>query len=447
MERADPALSYASSVEFLEGLYREPHVPAARAGLERAAVLLQRLGNPHRSFRSVHIAGTTGKGSTTSMIGSVLVAAGYRTGFFRSPHLSSYRERIAIDDEVISEESWLWAFGLVRPLVDVMRANQLPGYSLGRPTLFEVLFAMACLHFAREGVEWGAVETGVGGRLDPTNLLESDVAVVTNVSLEHTQILGATVSEIAREKAAIIKHEAHAVTGATAPEALDVIESRARDVGSPLAVLGRDIAVEITDSDGSSQRIVLKSGSEGLALRLPLAGPYQAGNAGLAYGALLALRERHYSVTDEAIRRGLERARVPGRLEIFPGKPEVILDGAHNPAGMRALAEALSNQSSSPTSLLFAAMGDKDIEAMAAVIAPLVDKVVVTHVPGTSRSGTVQRIEQAFARAGKTAACVDDARDAFCRAHQVTPPEGRVIVAGSIYLVGEIRSLLAEARP
>jgi dihydrofolate synthase/folylpolyglutamate synthase len=380
------------------------------------------------------------------MVGSILSAAGCRTGFFRSPHLTTYRERIAVGDFEISEDSWLRVFRLVYPVVEAMRTNALPGYSLGRPTLFEVIFTMACLHFASEKVEWAAVETGLGGRLDATNLLQSDVAAITNVSLEHTQILGKTVTEIAGEKAAIIKAGSHAVTGATDPDALTVIEARARDVGTPLLRLGREMDVDVAGSRASSQDIILRAGSRRVEAQLPLGGRHQAWNAGVAFGAILALRERCVPIGDDAIRKGLECARVPGRLELFPGEPTVILDGAHNAAGAQALAEALTGLATAPTTLLFAAMDDKDIEAMAEAIAPLVDGVIVTPVPGTNRSGTTQRLQQAFSQAGKPVTCVEDIREAFRSSLWRTPPEGRLVVAGSMYLIGAIRPLLVESR-
>lgn len=435
--------SFSASAGYLDSLYREPLVPAHRVGLRRAAILLQHLGNPHRGFRSVHIAGSTGKGSTTSMLGSILSTAGHRTGIFRSPHLTTYRERVAVDDVDISEESWLWTFSLVHPVVEAMRLNTLPGFSLGRPALFEVLFAMACLHFAREGVTWAAVETGLGGRLDATNLLQSDVAAITNVSLEHTQILGTTVSEIAREKAAIIKRGTVGVTGVSAPEALSVIERRARHVEAPLMVVGRDVNVTIVGSDVWSQHIVLSGAGNRVSAKVPLAGRHQAHNAAVAFGAALALGQHGLAIPGDVIREGLERVRVPGRLEIFSGEPQVIVDGAHNPAGMQALADALANLPPASTTLLFAAMDDKDIETMAEFIVPHIHRVIVTSVPGSSRTGNPVRLVRAFAALGRQVSRVDDEREALCQAREATPAHGRLVVAGSMYLVGAIRPFLA----
>jgi dihydrofolate synthase/folylpolyglutamate synthase len=439
-------ISYLSSIEYLESLYRTPHVPAERAELRRAQTLLDRLGSPHLAFRSVHVAGSTGKGSTTSMVGSILRAGGHTTGLFRSPHLSTYRERIAIGDALISEDCWTDIFGRVVPVVEAMRRSELPGYELGRPTLFEVLFAMACLYFQREGVEWAAMETGLGGRLDATNLLQSDVAVITNISLEHTQILGSSIGEIAREKAAIIKTGSTSVAGSTKPDALRVIEDRARGVGSRLLTLGRDVQVEMCSPHGqfASQRIRLLHGAQAVDVDLPLAGAHQATNAGVAWGAAVALRERGVCLEDGAVQEGLRDVRVPGRLEVFPGEPDVVLDGAHNPAGVEALASALAAAPPRPTTLLFGAMDDKDVESMAAIIAPAVAKVVLCPVPGTHRAASIARLGRAFELVGHQAEMAETIEQGLGRARDITPSDGRIVIAGSLYIVGALRPIMAQ---
>ncbi len=190
------AFSFDETIECLEGLYHQRIVASERAGLERARTLLSALDNPERAFRSVHVAGTSGKGSTTIMLASILRAAGFTTGCFSSPHLQSYRERIVVDGEPISEDDWVRIFSRVWPIVETMRGNSLPGYSVGRPALFEVLFAMMTYYFRERAVEWAAVEAGLGGRLDATNVLSSDVAIITNISVDHTAILWRTVESI-----------------------------------------------------------------------------------------------------------------------------------------------------------------------------------------------------------------------------------------------------------
>jgi dihydrofolate synthase/folylpolyglutamate synthase len=436
---SEASADFRSSVAYLDDLYRTAHLPAAQVGLTRAATLLRGLGDPHRTFRSVHVAGSTGKGSTTSMIGAVLQCAGYRTGIFRSPHLESYTERITVDGRDITEAEWAGTFNQVRPVVDAMRENRMPGYDLGRPTLFEVLFAMACLYFAERGVEWAAVETGLGGRLDATNLLQSDVAAVTNISLEHTHILGATVEAIAREKAAIIKQGANAVTAAEG-RALDVIRQRAEEVGAPLLVVGEDIRVQHGASGGA---VVLRYGSDDLRVMLPLAGAHQALNAAVAFGAIESLRSRGVSLPVGTVREALETVRIPGRLERFEGTQDVILDGAHSPAAAEALAAALRDLPPARTVLVFAAMEDKDVDAMAAPLAPLVDRVVVTRVPGTGRTASLERLRGAFTRLGRQVLEAESASEALELARSLAPSGGRIVIAGSMYLVGALRPAFA----
>jgi dihydrofolate synthase / folylpolyglutamate synthase len=377
------------------------------------------------------------------MVTEILSAAGYLVGAFRSPHLTTYRERIAVGHEEISEQDWLDAFNLVRPVAEAMRTNALPDYRLGRPALFEILFAMACLHCAREGVEWAVMETGLGGRLDATNLLQSDVAAVTNVSLEHTQILGTTIDEIAREKAAIIKPGAAAVTAATGVEALDVIQARAESVGSPLLVVGRDIEAEVLHSSPQSQLVALRFEDEVVRATLPLGGRHQSLNAAVAFGVAVSLRQGEVEISPGNVKAGLERVRIPGRLEIFPGTPEIILDGAHNVAGVEALAVALSGLSPRPTTLVFAAMDDKDIETMAQLIAPHVHKVVAAPVPDTERTSGRERVEMAFDRVSIPVAPASSAGEALELALGMTLPVGRIVVTGSMYLVGALRPALA----
>ena len=433
---------FDESIRLLEALYHEPIVPAARAEPRRTLALLAALDNPHHQFRSVHIAGTTGKGSTTTMVGRILEEAGFRTGYFRSPHLQSYRERIAVGSAEIDAESWVKTFQTVWEVVKRMRSNALPDYDLGRPSLFDVTFAMAALYFRDSGVEWGAVETGLGGRLDPTNVLAPDVAVITNVSLEHTQVLGRTVEQIASEKAAIIKQGSNAVTAADDPAALAVVESRAREVGVPLLRVGLDVRVTTQHADARMQRIRLESGDHVLEVSLPLGGLFQATNAATAYAVAVALRNRHLAIKDGAVVRGLESTTVPGRFEVVRGEPLVVVDGAHNPAGAAVLAETLQAvRRGRPITVLFASMRDKDFRRMAKELEPLAESVVLTVAPGTDRAADVKSLQSAFS--GQPDLVLEpDAETAMNLALAKTPSNGMLVVTGSLYLVGYARSRL-----
>jgi dihydrofolate synthase / folylpolyglutamate synthase len=434
---------FGRTIAWLEDLYRRPHVPAATAGLRRAEFLLEQLGNPHLSFHSVHVAGTTGKGSTTTMIGSILQAAGHRTGYFRSPHLGTYRERLAVNEEMIDETSWIRCFDRVAEVSEGMERGAFGQYELGRPTVFEVLFTMAALHFQDNAVDWAAVETGMGGRLDATNTLHSDVAVVTNISLEHTRVLGSTVEEIAAEKAAIIKAGCDAVTAARDPAAQAVIAERATSQGVNLRRLDYDFFVTLQSRNPSSLELTLSDSDGTLDVSLRVAGDFQALNAACAFGAARTLQTRGVDVTDRDIERGLAEASVPGRFEILSTSPFVVLDGGHNPAAMAEL--GLSLRSYFPDRrivLLFAALDDKDVAAMAGEIDDSVKTVVVTRAPGSERATDPAALARFFSGKSASILVYEDSSDALRASLLDAGPEDVLVVAGSLYLVGWVRSQL-----
>ncbi len=431
------------TVAWLHDLYRRPHVPAATAGLRRAEFLLAQLGNPHRDFRSVHVAGTTGKGSTTTMIGSVLQAAENQTGYFRSPHLETYRERIAVNDEMIDESAWVRCFDRVAEVSEAMEHDAFPNYDLGRPTVFEVLFAMAALHFRDVGVTWAAVETGMGGRLDATNTLDSDVAVVTNISLEHTRILGSTVEEIAAEKAAIIKSGCDAVTATRDASALGVIRERAAAQGVHLRCLDLDFFVTTRERTIGGLEVTLSEADLTLDIPLRVAGDFQALNAAAAFAAARALQKRSVELSVHDIQRGLEETRVPGRFEILSTSPLVVLDGGHNPAAMGELGTSLRSYfPDRRIVLLFAALDDKDVEAMVSQIDELVDIAVVTRAPDSDRATDAATLARSFRKTGENIVVCEDPTAALHAALEATHLEDVLVVAGSLYLVGWVRAQL-----
>jgi len=439
-------IGFDDSIRALEDLYRQPLVPAAQAGLRRAAVLLDRLGNPHRCFRSIHVTGSTGKGSTTSMIGSIFQQAGLRTGYFRSPHLESYRERIAVNGADITPDEWVRHFSRVWPVVDAMRSGTLEDYQLGRPALFEVLFALMSLHFADNGVEWAAVEAGLGGRLDATNLLHSDVAVITNVSLEHTQVLGDTIAAIAAEKAAIIKPGGQAVTAAADPVALEVIETRASDLGVPLLKIGHDIRVRVARDSLVSQDLTFICCGRSLDVQLSVGGDFQATNAATAFAACRALRHAGIEFDDDTIKRGLQAAVLPGRFEIISHRPLIILDGAHNPAAARALGSTMERLLPNlHRTVVFAAMADKDVVGIARELGPVADRVIVTTVPDAHRAASIEMLLGAFGPYVKRLGAEEAPERALNRALREVEASSALIVTGSMYLVGYARRILMGA--
>lgn len=438
-------LSFSESIGRLEGLLAAPALPAKVVGLRRVERLLAELGNPHRAFRSILIAGSSGKGSTTAMVASVMQASGHRTGVFRSPHLWSYRERISVDGTDISETEWEDCATRVWPVVEKMISGSLPGYDLGRPGFFEVLFALAALYFSQRQVEWATVEVGMGGRLDATNTLEADVAVVTTVSLEHTQILGRTVSAIAGEKAGIIKAGAHAVLGPSDADTAEVVRMRAEAVGAELLTVPTDVAVSVQEHIADRIKVRLDFDGSNLSAMLSHAGSYQAANAATAVAVFLALRRRHVRISEVDMKVGLERVQVPGRFELISGTPPVLLDGAHHAAAARAFRSAFDDGfPNCRFVLLFAAMADKNASEMAKALGPGADHVVVTRVPGSPRSGSPDDHAVWFRQLGVDVTINDDASQAFCQARTLVPPGGVLIVCGSLYLVGLARHLLLE---
>ncbi len=289
--------------------------------LDRVRHLLSLLGDPQQSFQAVHIAGTKGKGSTAAMIASVLQAAGYRTGLYTSPHLHSFRERIQVNGELITEEDMVRLVQQMRPLLD-----QVPEI-----TTFEVMTCLAFAWFAEQGVAWASVEVGLGGRLDATNVLTPAVAVITSISLDHTGILGETCAEIAAEKAGIIKPGIPVVSAPQSEDALAVIEATSLLNNAPLTLVGRDWNCETGHADLDGQTLTIYRRLDPIGeFRIPLLGAYQAVNATTAVAALSLLEEQGLALPAEATQRGLAAVRWPGRLEILSREPLVVVDCAHN---------------------------------------------------------------------------------------------------------------------
>ncbi len=433
---------FEETIDRLELLHRQPVVPARVAGLRRMEFLLERLGNPHRSFRSVHITGSSGKGSTTAMVGSILQAAGFRTGYFRSPHLFSYTERIAVNDLDIAPDAWVSYFDQLWPMVEDMWQGRLSSYDLGRPSHGEVLFALMALHFQHSGVEWAAVEVGLGGRLDATNALTADVAVITNVSLEHTNILGDTIEAIAVEKAAIIKPGSTAVTAADDPGALTVIEERARQLRIPLIRVDHEVQVQVLDTSDAGQLLRLTYAGESIDAGLSVAGTFQARNAATAFAVGQALRRQGVALSPHTMRDGLERARIPGRFEVLQRDPTVIIDGAHNPAAALALRESLDLiLGDRGVILLFAAMTDKNTLDMARVLGPRSRSVIVTRAPHAPRAAAPALLAEQFQPYSDAVLAIEAPDTALASALNLQQGDDVLLIAGSLYLVGWARNV------
>ena len=412
--------------------------------LSRMEALLTELDEPHRRMPTIHIAGTKGKGSTAFMLASIFQAAGLRVGLYVSPHLVDLRERINVDGVDISPEEF------TRLLADVARAVGVvrPRFAEYPPTFFEIMTALGFAYFAKAAVDLAVVEVGLGGRLDATNVLTPLVSVITTVSIDHTLQLGSTLQSIAREKAGVIKTGVPVVSGPQEPEALTIIQQRTEELGAPLWLFGREVevsGVRATEPLGLEFDLRTPRGCR-RGLRLGLLGPHQAINAAVAVSAAEWSAERgDLPLPEEAVTRGLFEVRAPGRVEVIPGKPTVVLDAAHNPASSRALAEALRfHFGSRPVVLLFGMAADKDVAGTLREILPLSRALVAT----TNLSPRSAKPED-IARLAKEAGCAEvfaeaDVAKAFALAQQLCRPGEMLVITGSFYLAGAIRERVAK---
>ncbi|MGA3076934.1 MAG: folylpolyglutamate synthase/dihydrofolate synthase family protein [Bryobacteraceae bacterium] len=417
-------MNYPDSVRFLYTLGNE--VKTAKLGLERIGFLLEALGNPQHAFRIVHVAGTNGKGSTCAMIESGLRAAGYRTGLFTSPHLVEPTERIQIAGRPVGAGQFAAAFDQVHACAEkLLRLERIDLH----PTYFESVTAMAMVVFRECGVEIAVLEVGLGGRLDATNVVTPELCVVTPVDFDHEAYLGKSLESIAWEKAGILKPGARAVFAQQRAEAEGVLEARAAALGVAVTH-SSEVAI-------SGVTLHARGGDflwDGLPVSCPLAGEHQVENARTAIAALWQL-----GVAPEAIRQGIAQTAWPGRLERVGVNPEIILDGAHNPASARALADYLDRfYEPRRVWLIYGAMRDKAVEEMAAILFPRAGHVIVT-APAQSRALRPESIRDLADHGDIRVAA--NIHAALALAAEASP-EDTIFVTGSLFLVGEARALL-----
>ncbi len=421
--------------------------------LERMQELVDRLGNPERAMRTVHVAGTKGKGSTSAMIGCILRASGIRTGVFSSPHLDRVEERMTVDGVECPAEDLVELVETLMPIIEAMdRDRAATGEQPAGPTYFEIITALALLHFVRCGVDTAVLEVGLGGRLDSTNVCLPEVAVITSISLDHTQQLGNTVELIAAEKAGIVKPGVPLVSGVTAPGPREVIRSICRQRGSRLIELGTDFDVEyraprgLADRDSRGEIDFEDRSGEPVRLRsLPLGmvGRHQAVNAAVALAAIGQLRRMGHAILDEQILSGLAAARCPARIEVVGRRPTVIIDGAHNVASIEALIAAIEQSFSARKKILvFATTQDKDIAGMMRLVLPFFDEIILTRYRLNPRAVPPKELAAIAARlTGRACRVCSKPVDAWNAARASAGPEDLVCVAGSFFLASELRRI------
>jgi dihydrofolate synthase/folylpolyglutamate synthase len=421
-------MTYADSVRFLFSL--GPELKTVKWDLDRIRALLAELGNPQEKRRFVHVAGTNGKGSTCAMIESALRAAGLKTGLYTSPHLVSARERISIDGEPITEEAWTAAFAAVHAASERLLARE--GIE-AHPSFFETVTAMAFMAFADASLDMVVLETGLGGRLDATNVVIPEVAVITQIDFDHEAFLGSSIESIAAEKAGILKAGRPAVFSAQRPEALAVLERRALELDVPVVQSG-SLRVEGLEADRFGSRFTLVSDEE-IPIVCPLAGQHQVENARTAVAALLTL-----GIPVGAIREGIAQARWAGRLERVG--EWFILDGAHNPAGAKALAGYIRRFfGDEPVRIIYGAMRDKAVEEVTNALFPLAAEVIVTE-PDQPRALSAQVLAEMTDH--------PNLRVAGNLAEALRMADERpmtTFITGSLFLVGEARGVLDSTPP
>jgi dihydrofolate synthase / folylpolyglutamate synthase len=440
-------MSYATAIAGLYALAGELHAapgqPRRKFELSEMRVLAGALGHPERKFSSVLVAGTNGKGSTSATLASILSSAGYRVGLYTSPHLSRVNERVQIDGEHISDDVFASLYFRVD---DCARKLVTDGRLTGYPSFFEAMTALAFLAFADAAIDIAVLEVGMGGRLDATNIVEPVLCIITDISLDHTEWLGSTITEIAREKAGILRQDGVLVTLPQHPEANQAIGEAA----VPLNVRGVS-AVEFvpvrdeTDRNGAYPLQVL---GECIEAASPLIGAHQQRNIALAIAAAVELRNNHgYNINPAQIAEGIGRTRWPGRLERFsvPAHADILLDVAHNPAGAWALRSALSHLDPQPKSMtaVFGCLRDKPIGEIAQILFPLFDKVILTEV-NSPRTASLAELKAAAQSTGASIDTAENAQAAWQDARARTAADGLIVVTGSVYLVGAIRESLVQ---
>ena len=424
------ALDYILSFADYERLSRSALV----FDLRRMEMLLERLGSPQDAARSIHVAGTKGKGSTAAMIASILTRAGYRTGLYTSPHLLSFTERIQVDGNPVAEDAFGRLTEALKPEVEAVNRFG----TFGELTTFELLTALAFTYFRETGVDYQVLETGLVGRLDANNMVKPEVGVITSISFDHMDVLGDTLTQIATEKAGIIKPGSVVVCSPQFPEAMAVIEKTCQERGARLVRVGSDVTWHRKSFGSEGQSFELTGIKRKYHLNIPLLGEHQLENASTAVAVVEVLADLGAKVSLESIAEGLAQVHWPGRLQILRRKPRVIIDAAHNAYSARRLKEALEQYFTfDRVILILGASSDKDVAGMVAELAPLTSEVIVTgsHHP---RAVEPAVLASEFSKWGVTPVVAESVASAVELALVKAAPDDLVCATGSVFVIAEV---------
>ena len=435
-------MRYEAAVRYLLSLGRELAAPtqaaAAKFDLQNILVLAERLGHPERAYPSTHIAGTNGKGSAAAFLESILRHAGLRTGLNTSPHLEKINERIRINGQEISDEPFGETLTHIHALIEELLAA---GKLRAHPTYFECVTAMAFAHFARERVNFGVFEVGLGGRLDATNILSPLVTIITRIDFDHESFLGHSLREIAAEKAGILKPGVPVVLAEQRQEAREVIVARATELGCPVVEPSEIFQVTQESMEDGCVRARVIEADSGTTFEIApnLPGRFQLQNALNAVATARLLHNRGFQIIDDAVMRGIAETVWPGRLEKLQSDPAVYLDGAHNPGAARELAHFLEqNFAGRKVWLVYAALRDKAVDEVAGLLFPHAAEVIFT-APRISRAVSAPQLAEIAGHHAARFSVIPDAERAFERALAQAAPEDAIFITGSLYLVGQLR--------
>ncbi len=424
-------MDYKEAWQFLDNL----QFFKIKLGLESMTKFLGRLGHPEKKLKFVHVGGTNGKGSVSKTLFTILSRAGFKVGLYTSPHLTSVRERFQINDSYISKAEFSEN---TKHIIDILAGEQI--------TYFEFTTALALQWFASENVDLAILEVGMGGRLDATNIVSPLTSIITNVSMDHEEYLGDTLTDVAMEKAGIIKSGVPLISGAIDPHARRVIRQRAIEISAPIFELGMDFKMTSQGEEFCYESHHWQIDGINIALH----GDYQADNAAIAITALNELKKCGFAISDDNIRQGLQEVRWPGRLEFFSAaydrsrtagaSREYILDGAHNPAGVMALAGELK-KTNKQIIMIWASMADKDFGKCLRLIAPLCEQIIFTR-PEENRSATPEQLIAELADFHGEYHAAEPVSAALVKAQGLAGENQLICVAGSLYLVGRVRAIL-----
>ena len=431
-------MNYSQAEQYLNSFTNYELVPGisyAQPGysLSHVEELLNRMSDPQLAARTIHIAGTKGKGSVAAMVAQVLSDSGYKTGLYTSPHLHTLRERMSVDGSLISEAEFAAAMAEVKPFIESMKL----GTGFRQLTYFEALTALAFAYFKKKRVDFQVLEVGLGGRLDATNVAKPVVCIITPVSLDHTQILGNSLEEIAREKAGIIKPGCWVVLSPQPVEAASVINDICREKKAKVVQVGKDITWHKTGGDLYHQSLAIESRTSKYQVDIPLLGDFQLENTATAVAALEILTSEGFDISDTDLAQGFGRVKWPGRFHIMQENPLVLVDGAHNVASMRGLISNIKEYfSCKRIFLVFGTSCDKDIAGMINELVALSPQVIVTRA-GHSRAAPLSTLAEEFSRRGIEPEIIETISEAISRALSIADRKDIVCVTGSLFVVAE----------